>query len=61
MADKAEWINKISKVIQARGGQVRVASDGHTLRQSLSDGSLVSLLYYCVNSIVQEIGMFYFP
>lgn len=42
-ADKAEWINKISKVIQARGGLVRVAESGHTMRQSLSDGSLVSL------------------
>ncbi|KAK9200198.1 hypothetical protein WN944_015394 [Citrus x changshan-huyou] len=39
-ADKAEWINKISKVIQARGGLVRVAESGHTMRQSLSDGSL---------------------
>ncbi|KAL9437572.1 hypothetical protein AB3S75_023441 [Citrus x aurantiifolia] len=39
-ADKAEWINKISKVIQARGGHVRVAESGHTMRQSLSDGSL---------------------
>lgn len=38
--DKAEWINKISKVIQARGGLVRVAESGHTMRQSLSDGSL---------------------
>ncbi|KAH9782061.1 Dynamin-2A [Citrus sinensis] len=39
-ADKAEWINKISKVIQARGGLVRVAESGHMMRQSLSDGSL---------------------
>ncbi|KAH9782252.1 Dynamin-2A [Citrus sinensis] len=43
-ADKAEWINKISKVIQARGGLVRVAESGHTMRQSLSDGSLVMLI-----------------
>lgn len=41
--DKVEWINKISNVIQARGGQIRVSSDGGpTMRQSLSDGSLVS-------------------
>ncbi|KAJ4713878.1 Dynamin-like [Melia azedarach] len=39
-ADKVEWLNKISKVIQARGGLVRVAESGHTMRQSLSDGSL---------------------
>ncbi|TXG53490.1 hypothetical protein EZV62_022659 [Acer yangbiense] len=40
-ADKAEWMNKISKVIQARGGQIKVAAEGgQTLRQSLSDGSL---------------------
>lgn len=44
-ADKVEWLNKISKVIQARGGLVRVAESGHTMRQSLSDGSLVSKLY----------------
>ncbi|KAH9782254.1 Dynamin-2A [Citrus sinensis] len=43
-ADKAEWINKISKVIQARGGLVRVAESGHTMRQSLSDGSLAVVL-----------------
>ncbi|KAL5778551.1 hypothetical protein ACOSQ2_009288 [Xanthoceras sorbifolium] len=41
VADKVEWINKISKVIQARGGQIKVAAEGgQTLRQSLSDGSL---------------------
>ncbi|KAJ1385213.1 P-loop containing nucleoside triphosphate hydrolase [Sesbania bispinosa] len=40
-ADKAEWINKISKVIQAKGGQIRISSDGgSTMRHSLSDGSL---------------------
>ncbi|KAK7283824.1 hypothetical protein RIF29_13571 [Crotalaria pallida] len=40
-ADKAEWINKISSVIQAKGGQIRLSSDGGSnMRQSLSDGSL---------------------
>ncbi|TKY68228.1 Dynamin-2B protein [Spatholobus suberectus] len=40
-ADKVEWINKISNVIQAKGGQIRISSDGgSTMRQSLSDGSL---------------------
>ncbi|KAK7256212.1 hypothetical protein RIF29_29650 [Crotalaria pallida] len=40
-ADKAEWINKISSVIQAKGGQIRLSSDGGSnMRQSLSVGSL---------------------
>lgn len=38
MVDKNEWINKLQKVIQARGGQV----GGASMRQSLSEGSLVS-------------------
>lgn len=42
-ADKIEWIKKISQVIQAKGGQIRISSDGApTMRHSLSDGSLVS-------------------
>ncbi|CAH8256477.1 unnamed protein product [Arabidopsis lyrata] len=36
MVDKNEWIDKLQKVIQARGGQVGSAS----MRQSLSEGSL---------------------
>ena len=36
--DKNEWINKLQKVIQARGGQVGNIS----MRQSFSEGSLVS-------------------
>ncbi|XP_044475039.1 dynamin-2A-like [Mangifera indica] len=42
MADKVEWVNKIRKVIQSRGGQVIGASTegGHSMRHSLSDGSL---------------------
>lgn len=40
--DKVEWIKKISNVIQAKGGQIRLSSEGSTMRQSLSDGSLVS-------------------
>ncbi|KAG4386199.1 hypothetical protein GLYMA_12G242300v4 [Glycine max] len=40
-ADKIEWIKKISQVIQAKGGQIRISSDGApTMRHSLSDGSL---------------------
>ncbi|KAF3439322.1 hypothetical protein FNV43_RR17599 [Rhamnella rubrinervis] len=38
-ADKAEWLNKLSSVILAKGGQVKGES-GPPLRQSLSDGSL---------------------
>ncbi|KAK7313951.1 hypothetical protein VNO77_39158 [Canavalia gladiata] len=39
--DKVEWIKKISKVIQAKGGQIRISSEGGSgMRQSLSDGSL---------------------
>lgn len=42
VADKVEWINKISKVIQPSKGLPRGASSegGPTMRQSLSDGSL---------------------
>lgn len=40
-ADKVEWINKISNVIKAKGGQIRISSEGgSTMRHSLSDGSL---------------------
>lgn len=44
VADKIEWINKIGKVIQPSKGPLRGASTegGPTMRQSLSDGSLVS-------------------
>lgn len=38
VVDKNEWINKLQKVIQARGGQVGNIS----MRQSFSEGSLVS-------------------
>ena len=40
VADKAEWLNKLRNVIQP-SGQVKGES-GLTMRQSLSDGSLVS-------------------
>lgn len=39
--DKTEWISKISSVIQAKGGQIRLSSEGGSaMRHSLSDGSL---------------------
>ena len=48
MADKTEWMNKLSNVIQpSKGGQTKGASSEGgppTMRQSLSDGSLVSYL-----------------
>ncbi|MCI33664.1 dynamin-2B-like protein, partial [Trifolium medium] len=35
--DKTEWINKISSVIQAKGGQIRISSEGGSgMRHSLS-------------------------
>uniref|UniRef100_A0A5B7C178 dynamin GTPase n=1 Tax=Davidia involucrata TaxID=16924 RepID=A0A5B7C178_DAVIN len=43
MADKVEWLNKLSNVIQpSRGGQIKGASSegGLSMRQSLSDGPL---------------------
>ena len=41
MADKTEWLNKLRNVISSKGGQVKGES-GPPIRQSLSDGSLVS-------------------
>ncbi|EEF38925.1 Dynamin-2A, putative [Ricinus communis] len=42
VADKVEWINKLSKIAQPSRGQMRNASpeSGLNMRQSLSDGSL---------------------
>ncbi|KAK4256377.1 hypothetical protein QN277_009252 [Acacia crassicarpa] len=43
-ADKVEWINKISNVIQAKGGQIGIPSNGGpTMRQGLSDGPLETI------------------
>lgn len=43
MTDKSEWINKIRSVIQpSKGGKGASTEGGFPLRQSLSDGSLVS-------------------
>lgn len=45
MADKVEWLNKLSKVIQPSTGPVKGGPDGTPgMRQSRSDGSLVSYL-----------------
>lgn len=41
MADKVEWLNKLRHVIGSKGGQVK-GDNGVPMRQSLSDGSLVS-------------------
>ncbi|RYQ94760.1 hypothetical protein Ahy_B08g089687 isoform B [Arachis hypogaea] len=42
-ADKVEWINKISQVIKAKGGQIRLPSEGGSMRHSHSDGSLETM------------------
>lgn len=43
MTDKIEWMNKIRNIIQpSKGGQLKGASNEGGLRQSFSDGSLVS-------------------
>lgn len=44
MAEKVEWINKLRNVIGIKGGPVKGES-GLSMRQSLSDGSLVSKTY----------------
>lgn len=41
VADKTEWLNKLRNVISSKGGQVKGES-GPSMRQSLSDGSLVT-------------------
>ncbi|KAL5073400.1 hypothetical protein RYX36_012384 [Vicia faba] len=41
LTEKTEWIKKISNVIQAKGGQIKILSEGgSSMRHSLSDGSL---------------------
>ena len=43
MADKVEWVNKIKAVIQSKGGSFKGPStEGGSMRQSNSDGALVS-------------------
>lgn len=42
MADKLEWMNKIRSIIQPSRGQMKGSESGLPMRQSLSDGSLVS-------------------
>lgn len=46
MADKVEWLNKLQKVIGSKGGLVK-GDSGTPMRQSLSDGSLVSNNMIC--------------
>lgn len=45
MADKVEWINKLRSVAQAKGGQA-IGEPSFPMRQSLSDGSLVSFYLF---------------
>ena len=44
MADKIEWMKKIRGIIQSKGGSVKGSNtpEGGPIRQSHSDGSLVS-------------------
>ena len=43
MSDKTEWMNKIRSVIQpSKAGQLKGTPTEGGMRQSLSDGSLVS-------------------
>lgn len=45
LADKVEWVNKLSNIIQPSRGQTRTPSEGGlTMRQSLSDGSLDTMI-----------------
>lgn len=49
MADKVEWVNKIKAVIQSKGGSFKGPNaEGGSMRQSHSDGSLVSFGLYMV-------------
>lgn len=41
MADKIEWLNKLKNLAEFKGLQSK-AETGHSMRLSLSDGSLVS-------------------
>lgn len=42
MADKIDWIKKLRNVAHAKGGQP-IGEPSFSMRQSLSDGSLVSI------------------
>lgn len=60
MADKVEWLNKLRHVIGIKGGPVKGES-GPTMRQSLSDGSLVSsnftLCLFLITKILCATGL----
>lgn len=50
MAEKVEWLNKLRNVMQPSAGGPVKGESGLPLRQSLSDGSLVShLMVLCGN------------
>lgn len=51
VADKTEWLNKLRIVISSKGGQVKGESV-LPIRQSLSDGSLVSN-YLLISPVLQ--------
>lgn len=51
MADKVEWMNKLRNVAQAKGGQA-IGEPSFPMRQSLSDGSLVSIYFTLLLSFI---------
>lgn len=49
MADKVDWVNKIKAVIQSKGGSFKGPNaEGGSMRQSNSDGALVSSWLYMI-------------
>lgn len=53
----AEWFNKLRNIISSKGGKVKGES-GLSMRQSLSDGSLVRNLMNFLSSKVLVTGVF---
>lgn len=53
MADKIEWVKKIKGIIQSKGGSVKSSNtpEGGSMRQSHSDGSLVSSIL-CLSCVL---------
>lgn len=62
MADKVEWMNKIRSVIQSKGPPAKgtnASEGGPSVRQSLSDGSLVSSSLTLVVSVRNFMLLFF--
>lgn len=54
VADKVEWLNRLRNVAQPSGGSQMKGESGPTMRQSLSDGSLVSMSVHLLYSFSSE-------